>query len=167
SDAFKRLIARIMPVVSRGAAVLLALWFATQTLACGGTSSAPKEAVPSSDHTPRGVRVLQSLLVKRGAEVRELSGSISKIPEDVQSVVVHGPLNLDDEEWSLVLDWVKRGGSLIVALDSALPEAELGARRVGSSCPILQVAPGYASHADLKLTAAAPEALEVSSGNYW
>lgn len=165
--AFKRLIARIMPVVSRAAVLLLVAWLTTQTMACGGASSAPKEAVPSTDHTPSGVSVLQSLLVKRGAEVRELSGSITKIPEDVDTLVVHGPLNPDDEEWRLVLAWVKRGGSLVVALDSRLPEAELGARRVGTRCDKLQVAAGYATYSDLKLVSADAEALEVVSGDHW
>ncbi len=168
AEGFRRVMGRILPVLGRAAALLLAFSLLTQVVACSSSSGSPAaKSTPSGDSSPGGVSILQTLLIERGSEVRHMDGKIDVIPEDVHTIVVHGPTDLESSEWSSIMAWVRRGGRLVVALDSDLPETQLSTVRLAAACDRLKVAAGYPNYAAEKLTAANPEALGLSSKAYW
>ncbi|MCA9629139.1 MAG: DUF4350 domain-containing protein [Myxococcales bacterium] len=168
ADGFRRVMERILPVLGRVAALLLALCVASPLVACSSSGSPSKpKSTASGDTSPSGVSILQSLLVERGSEVRHMDTKVETIPEDVHTLVVHGPTDLESSEWTSILAWVRRGGRLVVALDSDLPEAELSVGRLGAPCDKLQVAAGYPDYTGEKLTAVTNEVLGTSNRSYW
>ncbi|MEZ4231375.1 MAG: DUF4350 domain-containing protein [Polyangiaceae bacterium] len=168
ADGFRRVMERILPVLGRVAALLLALCVASPLVACSSSGSPSKpKSTASGDTSPSGVSILQSLLVERGSEVRHMDTKVETIPEDVHTLVVHGPTDLESSEWTSIMAWVRRGGRLVVALDSDLPEAELSVGRLAAPCDKLQVAAGYPDYTGEKLTAVTNEVLGTSNRSYW
>ncbi|MGE0322560.1 MAG: DUF4350 domain-containing protein [Polyangiaceae bacterium] len=167
AEGFRRVMGRILPVLGRAAALLLCFSLLTQVMACGSSGPSKPKSTPSADYGPGGVSVLQSLLIERGSDVRHLDGKVGEIAEDVHTIVVHGPTDLESSEWSSIMAWVRRGGRLVVALDSDLPETQLKAVRIGASCDQLKVAATYPNYSAEKLTAVTPEALGLIDKSYW
>lgn len=167
AEGFRRVMGRILPVLGRAAALVFALCLLGQVVACSSSGGSASKPPPSGEYGPGGVSVLQSLLMERGSEVRHLDGKIEVIAEDVHTMVVHGTTDLEGSEWATIMAWVRRGGRLVVALDTQLPEAQLSVTRLAAPCDQLKVAAGYPNYSAEKLTAVTPEVLGLGTTKYW
>lgn len=80
-------------------------------------------AIPSTERSPGGVEALKSQLRYFNANLRSLdanNGWPGKIPEDADAVFLLGPTTpLDNSARTALLDYLKGGGKVLVAVDPA------------------------------------------------
>lgn len=122
---FLTVLANVEPILTRVLLAVILLGFAVTAQGC-----APAERAPSSrglyDDSASGLSVLRLLVEGEHATVERWTGSIEQFPGDEgewsDTVIVHGDVNLTPEQWSVLLDWARDGGRLVIATDT-LPQA--------------------------------------------
>jgi hypothetical protein len=75
--------------------------------------SAPEEAVSSCGFDAAGYAVLCDTLEARGLEIHRRFTAVEHVPDDVELVVVLSD-DLDNDERKVLLQWVERGGKLVL-----------------------------------------------------
>ncbi|HXK19029.1 MAG TPA: DUF4350 domain-containing protein [Polyangiaceae bacterium] len=114
--AFDRLLDQVMALLRR-LAVLSLLLLPLSLLGCGAQHGGGDQ-----DRGPAGLYVFKHLLADQGAKVHMRLLPLSKLDAGV-GVIVAYDAELEEPEQKRVLDWVRRGGKLVVVGNSEFSEA--------------------------------------------
>jgi hypothetical protein len=131
---FEGLWSRVTRLLGRGSSTLVLCLLAALT-ACPGTlredpvraeeAKRSKQLAGLGDG-PDGVRAVGELLWRNGVEVRHRLTPVGREPLG-EAILVVGNVQLEDDEWTTLLDAVEGGATLFVAVAGGLPEElELG-----------------------------------------
>jgi hypothetical protein len=150
---FRSVLARVVPLVSRGLALALVFLGLSVALSCtphdGGGDD---EGRP--DTSPSGTQALIEAFEKHGVKMRRRNEPLSQLDRPL-ALVLLPEASLDEAAWKDVLAWVKtKGGRLVLAGVSPLP-AELEQRLTYDTeeTTSLTVAPGvhWTGHPEVSL----------------
>lgn len=156
-DTFRRLFARVQPIVQRALALACLLLFVFQASACSSFAGL------SGADAAHGRGVLTRLLSDQHTTVRRRIRSLAEIEPDVTAILIEGEQK--PEVWPRLFEFVADGGTLIVLSDDPEVESSTGlhfaARRYDG-----KVEPdAWLGTPDLELTTVSQFALDLPTGN--
>jgi hypothetical protein len=67
------------------------------------------------DDSPSGRSALREVLRENSLRVTERISDLSRVPDDVQTLVLMPDAEMKDEDWPALLTWVQKGRTLVVA----------------------------------------------------
>ncbi|MEP7124692.1 MAG: DUF4350 domain-containing protein [Byssovorax sp.] len=123
--AYRAVLDRVVPIVSRVAAIALFCFGLSAVISCSPVAA----TAARSDHagnTPTGTQAVIDLLTAHKFEVKRRSETLDKLVEPKTLVLLSGA-SLDGPTWVHLLSWVDDGGRLVLAGVASLPP-ELGLR---------------------------------------
>ncbi len=127
ASVFQSVLARVAPIASRVAGVLLLLVGLGGVVSCDGDKGGDDAGF--ADTSPSGTRALIEVMAKHDVTVRRRTESLEKLDRPL-ALVVYPDAALDEPTWRHLLSWVdEQGGVLVLAGVMGLPP-EVGQRIV-------------------------------------
>lgn len=121
--AYRAVLDRVVPIVSRAAAIALFCLGLSAVISCSPVAAADARS-DGVAITPSGTQALLDLLTEHKFEVKRRSETLDKLTETKTLVLLSGA-SLDAATWAHLLSWVDDGGRLVLAGVASLPP-ELG-----------------------------------------
>ncbi len=118
---FASLYEKVTPIVSRALAAIALLLMVGGLSACGDKASRG-----SPDDAPTGRHAVEELLTRSGLPVRPRLAPIAKLGDESATLLILSGVHLDAKNWDTLLDWVKKGHTLVVASGTHHLPSELG-----------------------------------------
>jgi hypothetical protein len=127
-EAFRALFERVVAMVRVAAVIGFGCLVFGIATAC---SSEIGDRAASRDTSPDGNALLRQVLADHGMKSHRRVRELDAVPDEVGTVVVLAPQS--EQGWNVLLDWTKRGGTLLLAGEMP-PGRKVGARPSPLGC---------------------------------
>jgi uncharacterized protein DUF4350/uncharacterized protein DUF4129 len=117
--AFRAVLDRVVPLVSRALVVALFCLGASAIVACSPLAAATSRA-DTRPNSPSGSQALSDLLTKHDFKVKRRTEPLADLT-GVKTLVVRASTPIDAEAWTHLLTWVDAGGRLLIGGSRNLP----------------------------------------------
>ena len=109
AQTFQSVLGRVVPLVARQLAIV---FLAIGLFSCGGDTGGTRGRY---DDSPSGLHAVNEVLKASGFEPTHRLTPLDKLGDDDELIVLLPGSPVDKENWPKLLDWVRKGGSIVVA----------------------------------------------------